>query len=141
MLPRGELETHREAIDRHFARAPVAAIVESLRGERDPVHADWARRTLEALSRASPLMLEVTREQLGRGASLSLADCFRMELGIVYHCFEHGELYEGIRARVVDKDHAPRWNPATLAEVDPARVQAFFRPRWELQDHPLAHLP
>ena len=33
---------------------------------------------------------------------------------------------EGVRALIVDKDKNPRWNPPTLAEVDPARVAAFF---------------
>lgn len=140
MLPRGELELHREAIDRHFAQPTTEAIVDSLRAETGPIHADWAKRTLEALSRASPTMLEVTLEQLRRGAHLSLADCFRMELGMVFHCLERGELFEGVRARMVDKDHEPRWNPATLREVDRAAVEAYFRPRWDPADHPLAHL-
>lgn len=140
MLPRGDLETHREAIDRHFARPTAAAIAESLRAERDPAHAPWARRALEALSRASPTMLEVAREQLRRGAGLALAECFRMELGMVFHAFEHGDLFEGVRARLVDKDQAPRWQPPTLAEVDRAAVEAFFEPRWSPEDHPLAHL-
>jgi enoyl-CoA hydratase/carnithine racemase len=139
-LPQGELERHRPAIDRHFAHDSVEAILDSLAAERAPEHAPWARDTLEALSRSSPTMLEVTLEQLRRGATLSLADCFRMELGMVYHCFEHGDVFEGVRALLVDKDNAPRWNPATLAEVGRDRVEAFFRPRWNPQDHPLAHL-
>jgi hypothetical protein len=42
---------------------------------------------------------------------MSLADCFRMELGMVNACFEQGDVREGIRARIVDKDNQPRWNP------------------------------
>ncbi len=33
---------------------------------------------------------------------------------------------EGVRALIIDKDKSPRWNPPTLAEVTPERVQAFF---------------
>lgn len=38
------------------------------------------------------------------------------------------DLVEGIRAQVVDKDRAPRWSPATLAEVSGADVERFFAP-------------
>jgi hypothetical protein len=63
-----------------------------------------------------------------------------MELGIVYHCFEHGDLMEGIRAVILDKDNMPRWNPATLAGLDADAVSAFFTPRWDSEKHPLANL-
>lgn len=33
---------------------------------------------------------------------------------------------EGVRALLVDKDKAPRWNPPRLADVTPERVQTFF---------------
>ena len=80
------------------------------------------------------------RQQIKRGASMSLADCFRMELGMVYHCFEHSDLMEGIRAVIVDKDYKPRWKPATLEELQPATVAAFFAPRWNAGSHPLRDL-
>ena len=50
------------------------------------------------------------------------------------HCFHlrpgaASETLEGIRALVVDKDHAPRWNPARIDDVTPEMVEAFFRRR------------
>jgi enoyl-CoA hydratase/carnithine racemase len=136
----GELEALRPAIDRHFAADSVEAIVASLRSERSPEHREWAARTLELLAKRSPTLLKVTLEQLRRGAGMSLADCFRMELGLIHACFEHGDFIEGIRALVVDKDNAPRWKAASLEAVDRAAVEAFFRPRWSASAHPLAHL-
>jgi hypothetical protein len=44
-----------------------------------------------------------------------------------YQWFDKGDLMEGVRALIIDKDKTPRWNPPTLAELVPARVQAFFR--------------
>jgi enoyl-CoA hydratase len=35
---------------------------------------------------------------------------------------------EGIRAQVVDKDRTPRWQPPTLAEVQPEEVERVFEP-------------
>jgi enoyl-CoA hydratase/carnithine racemase len=109
-------------------------------GERRRAFRDWAARTVEALSRRSPTLLAVTFEQLQRGATLSLADCFRMELNLVRRCFAQGDFIEGIRALMVDKDNAPRWQAATLADVDRASVEAFFAPCWSPAEHPLAAL-
>lgn len=140
MLPGGELETLRPAIDRHFAHDSVEGVVASLKGERDPRYAEWAARTLQALAKRSPTMLKVTLEQLKRGASLSLADCFRMELNLIHGCFEQGDFAEGTRALIVEKDNNPQWNPPSLDKVERAAVERFFKPRWSKAEHPLARL-
>jgi enoyl-CoA hydratase/carnithine racemase len=129
------------AIDQHFApQKTVAETIASLEQESRSELQTWAAKTAALLKTRSPTLLEVTRRQLNRGGKMSLAECFRMELGIVYHCFEHGDLMEGIRAVVIDKDNQPRWNPRTLAELDAEVVSAFFTPRWDVENHPLANL-
>jgi hypothetical protein len=70
--------------------------------------------------------MATTLELLRRGRYLSLADCFSLELHLDYQWFDKGDLMEGVRALIIDKDKTPRWNPPTLAELVPARVQAFF---------------
>jgi enoyl-CoA hydratase/carnithine racemase len=124
--PPGELERLRPAIDRHFAAPGVEATLASLDRETAPDFAEWARATSALLRQRSPTMLKVTWEQITRGATLDLADCFRMELTIVRRCLEHGDFAEGIRAMLVDKDRKPQWNPASLADVTPATVDSFF---------------
>jgi hypothetical protein len=47
---------------------------------------------------------------------------------------------EGVRALVIDKDNAPKWNPATLEEVSDEMVERFFTPVWPASAHPLRHL-
>ena len=136
-----QLEVLRPAIDRHFAHQSVAAIMGSLVAEDRPECRAWAGSTLEALRKRSPTMLVVTLEMLRRGARLSLAECLRMELGLVLSCFEQGDIVEGVRALIVDKDNAPRWNPPRLADVPADTLERFFVPRWEPAQHPLARLP
>lgn len=134
----------RERIDRHFGQADVPAILASLAGAA-AADDEWARDTHATLLKRSPLMLAVTLEQLRRARTLSLADDLRMERDLVHRCFHlrpgaASETVEGIRALAVDKDHAPRWNPARIEEVTPAMVQAFFDSPWTPEQHPLRAL-
>ncbi|MDP9066034.1 MAG: enoyl-CoA hydratase/isomerase family protein [Pseudomonadota bacterium] len=139
-LPAPPLSTRRSAIDRHFSRPDVTAIIESLEADRSAEHGEWAQQTAKLMRGRSPTMLAVTLRQLELGRSRSLAECFRMELGMVERCFEQGDFIEGIRALLIDKDNAPRWTPGDLQSVDPAAVEAFFRDPWHGAQHPLADL-
>ena len=85
-------------------------------------------------------MLAVSLRQLQRSKDMSLADCFRMELGMAQQCFEQGDFLEGVRALIVDKDNAPRWQPSRVEEVTEPMIEAFFRERWPAAAHPLANL-
>ncbi|WP_322011337.1 enoyl-CoA hydratase/isomerase family protein [Paraburkholderia sp. J12] len=120
----------------------VHALQTDLAGETDAPEAEqaWRRATLDALTHYSPTMLEVTREALLRGRQMTLAECFRMELGIVTRAIGEGDFCEGVRAHLVDKDRTPHWVPATLAELRPARVQHFLASPWSGDAHPLAGL-
>jgi hypothetical protein len=71
---------------------------------------------------------------------MNLADCFRMELGMLRHSLEQGDFMEGVRAVLVDKDNAPRWNPARTEDVTEEMIAAFFRDTWTRTTHPLADL-
>ncbi len=134
------LSVLRPAIDLHFSRPRVPDVLASLDSEARPEFLDWARQTAQLMRTRSPMMLTVTLRQLQRGRTMSLAECFRMELGMVAQCFEQGDVIEGIRALLIDKDNAPRWNPARLEDVGDAAVEAFFRERWRGGNHPLGDL-
>jgi len=130
------LQTERDSIERHFSAPSVAAIMASLEGDDAP----FAQKALAAMRQRSPLMMSVTHELLKRGATMDVADCLRMERTLVRHNFAHGEVLEGVRALVIDKDNAPRWNPPGIADVDAGMVERFFEPVWPAHAHPLRHL-
>ena len=130
------LEAERATIDRHFGAGSVAAIMASLARDEGV----FAQKALAAMKLRSPLLMCVTHELLKRGAALDVADCLRLERTLVRHNFEHGEVLEGIRALVIDRDNAPQWKPGTLEEVTPEMVAKFFEPVWPASAHPLRHL-
>jgi len=130
------LEVERASIDRHFGAGSVAGIMASLAEDEGA----FAQKALKAMRQRSPLLMCVTYELLKRGAGLDVADCLRMERTLVRHNFAHGEVLEGVRALVIDKDNEPKWNPATLEEVTPQMVEKFFEPVWPASAHPLRHL-
>ena len=135
------LRDQRGLIDRVFAAPDLAGIVAALALEQG----EFAAALAQALSQRSPLMMAVTLEQIRRARTMTLADDLRMERGLVRRCFHlrpgaASETLEGIRALVVDKDHAPRWNPAAIADLDPAMVAAYFASPWPAHAHPLRDL-
>ncbi len=132
----GVLARHRSQIDHHFGQADVPAIMASLAQDSDP----FAQKALAAMQQRSPLMMCVTHQLLKLGATLGVADCLRLERNLVRRNFEHGEVVEGVRALVIDKDNQPAWNPPTLDLVTPAMVARLFEPVWPAGAHPLASL-
>jgi enoyl-CoA hydratase/carnithine racemase len=124
-----------------FGLGDVKAIVARLEASEG----EWARDTAKALRQRSPLMLHVVLQQIRRARGMGLADDLRMERDLVHHCFhqragESSETVEGIRALAIDKDHAPKWNPARIEDVTPEQVAVFFESPWAANEHPLKSL-
>lgn len=143
-LPEATTTARFADIDRHFSGHTLQDIVASLEAAR-AAGDTWAAETLQHMAGHSPLMMGVTLEQIRRARSMPLAEVFRMERTMVRHCFQlrkgrDSETVEGVRALVVDKDHAPRWQPAAVAEVQPQMVEAFFEAVWPPHAHPLRDL-
>src|SRR5476651_1109828 len=125
-LPDAPLIALRPAIDHFFALPDVASIVEQLREVTVADSHEWAKTTADLLESRSPLAMGVTLEMLRRGRHLSLEQCFALELHLDRQWFERGDLIEGVRALLIDKDKSPRWNPPTLQALHAEHVESFF---------------
>ena len=65
--------------------------------------------------------------QLRLGGRLNLfADNMAMEYRIGARVVHKHDFIEGVRAVIVDKDNAPKWNPPTLEGVSEADLDAIF---------------
>jgi len=125
-LPEPPLEKLRPVIDHFFALPDVPSIIEQLRAVTIADSHDWALSTASLLESRSPLAMAVTLELLRRGRHLPLEACFAQELHLDRQWFDRGDLIEGVRALIIDKDKQPRWNPSTVQALSAAHVDSFF---------------
>ena len=120
-LPGFSLAPHRVLIDHAFAVASVPEILARL----DAGGGDFARQTLTTLRAMSPSALVWSLRLLRDGAARTLAACLDAELRATRTVTAGHEFLEGVRAMVVDKDRKPRWQPASVAEVDREAAEAM----------------
>ncbi len=114
------------AIARHFSQGSLEDIFTSL--EQAAKTDEFAAATLATMRSKSPTSLAVAFRAISAGLTLSMDDCMRMEFRILNRMLAGHDFYEGIRAAIIDKGSKPVWRPATLDEVDPAVVDAYFAP-------------
>jgi hypothetical protein len=100
----------------------------------------WLCKAQKTLKNGSNVTKYLVFEQLKRGAALTLAECFRMELVMSCHCGTLGEFQEGVRALLVDKDNQPKWLYTNINDVPAEVIEAFFVSPWTSESHPLASL-
>lgn len=83
----------------------------------------------ETLRQMSPTSVAVTLAQIERTRSLglSLEQVLRDDLRVLSRLFA-GDFTEGVRARVIDKDNAPAWNPARIEDLDPTAIALIINP-------------
>ncbi len=122
--PEPELAAQAALIDHAFAPETVAAILERLAGEQTP----FAEKTLATLRRNSPLAMACTLDMLRRlGRSATIRQALAQEFRGTCRSLEQGDFLEGIRAAIIDKDRAPRWQhdaPGSVAQAEVAAILA-----------------
>ena len=89
---------------------------------------DFARATATALRAKSPTSVAIALRQMREGRGLSIEDALRLEFRIVWRICRRPDLYEGIRAAIIERGRPPVWSPASFDAVDPADIEAFLAP-------------
>jgi enoyl-CoA hydratase len=123
--PDAPLLAHRDAIDRLFAADDLETILAAL----DADDGDWAQVQRATLATKSPQAMKVSLKLVLDGAQMpTFEDEMRQEYAVAVHVVQRPDFAEGVRALIVDKDNAPRWNPATPAEVSDHMIDRIFAP-------------
>ncbi len=100
----------------HFDRTDdIANLIESLNvcswGK------DYCEKFLETLHERSPTALKLTSMQLALNRGKPLAEVFANDLKAADFIIRQPDYIEGVRARVIEKDNAPVWNPDNIKLV------------------------
>lgn len=123
--PPAKIEGNATAIAKHFASDRFEDILASLAAD----DSEWAVKELATLRTKSPQTCKVALRQLRD--SLNCADFaanMAMEYRIASRVLTLPDFAEGVRAVIVDKDNAPRWNPATPEGVTDELIDSIFAP-------------
>jgi enoyl-CoA hydratase len=121
----GELARRTPVIDRAFSAPTVEEILERLDAERGEEE-EWAKAVAADMRKKSPTSLKIAFAQIHRGKALDLADELRLEYRLASQLVARPDFAEGIKTRIAERGREPRWQPASLAEVDDAEIESLF---------------
>ncbi|HBX55531.1 enoyl-CoA hydratase/isomerase family protein [Pseudomonas sp. UBA2684] len=137
-LPEAQWLPRRERIDALLDHADLPSAWRALTALQTD-HDLLLARAAKTLAGGCPLTAHLVWQQIARAKHLSLAQVFQMEYAISLNCCRHPEFPEGVRSRLIDKDHAPRWHWPDVANIPQQVIDAHFAPAWD-GAHPLADL-
>ncbi|MDI4636088.1 MULTISPECIES: enoyl-CoA hydratase/isomerase family protein [Halomonadaceae] len=136
--PAAQLWPHRDHLQRLTACASATDAVARILG--DDHQDDWLAANRARLAAGCPLSAQLVWQMIRRHSRTGLAEAFREELNLSVQCCLKGDLAEGVRALLIDKDKTPRWSHASVGAVPKADVEALLRPLWNPETHPLREL-
>ncbi|WP_425228073.1 enoyl-CoA hydratase/isomerase family protein [Sphingomonas sp.] len=116
---------HGDAIDRLFASDQLEDVFAALEAD----DSDFARKTLTTLHAKSPQTMKVSLKLLLDGRTMpTFEDEMRQEYAVGTRVVQRHDFLEGVRAVIVDKDNAPRWDPPTPDTVSDHLIDQIFAP-------------
>jgi enoyl-CoA hydratase len=123
--PRARIADNEIHLNKLFASDRLEEIVAAL--EADP--SDWAEAERATLGTRSPQACKVALRLLSEAVHRTdFADEMRQEYAVATRVVQRPDFAEGVRAVLIDKDNAPRWNPAAPEEVSDHMIDTIFAP-------------
>lgn len=122
-VPDGKLATARSWIDECYVGDDILQIVQRLERHQNPE----AQMAASEINARSPLSVAVTLRAIRQAQQASIAEVLATDFILAKNLLRHPNFAEGVRAQLVDKDRCPKWQPASLAELDSQLVAQMFQ--------------
>ena len=112
-------------IDRLFSADRYEEVLTAL----DADGGEWAVKQRAILATKSPQTCKVSLRLVRQGRDhVDFAEEMRVEYRVACHVVQRHDFLEGVRALIVDKDNAPRWDPPTPEGVTDHLIDTIFSP-------------
>jgi enoyl-CoA hydratase len=122
----GPIPERAAEIDRLFGADDLDTVLARVGGASST--AEWIEEADAALRRASPTSLRVTWRRMVEGRDRSIDQILEDDFRVAVRMVGRHDFAEGVRAILVDKDGAPRWDPTSPAEVAEAAAALLAPP-------------
>lgn len=104
-----EIQSRAACIKKHFSHQQLSEIEQSLAQETNPDDQAWAAKILAILQQRSLVAMQTSLKLQQVGRNLSQDQTLQLERELQDVWFELGDLIEGVRALIIDKDKQPQW--------------------------------
>ncbi|EEE36478.1 3-hydroxyisobutyryl-coa hydrolase [Rhodobacteraceae bacterium KLH11] len=124
-VPDSPLAQMQADIDKYFHAENLGEILNNLRNGDE----EFSSKILATLQRNSPISMACTVEMMHRlrDSDLTLHTALDLEYRFTHRAMEHGDILEGIRAQIIDKDRNPKWQFADM-NVPAAKISKMLQP-------------
>lgn len=117
------VEKHADKIEKYFCKDSLEEIYRILEDNKED---EFASDILKDLRGKSQFMLALQFEKYFIGKDLTYAETVDLDQKILKYSLEVGEMEEGIRSKMIDKDNNPDWKYKRLDEVKIEEVKKLL---------------
>ena len=89
---------------------------------------NWALDVLDVMRRRAPASIMVTAAHYERSKGKVFDEIINEDFILSQRFVERMDLYEGIRAILIERDNAPKWSPDNYDALTPEAIAEYFRP-------------
>ncbi len=110
-------------IETHFSKNTLEEVFQSL--EQDD--GDFANKTLQTLQSRCPISLHVTFHHLRLALHETYHQSIARDERLAHAFFSKPDIYEGIRAQLIDKDKSPKWSHSSIYDVPQGDIDYYLQ--------------
>ncbi len=121
-----ELLRHALTISHCFSAPTLKGILERLSAVTGD-EADWAQEVRSDLEKRCPTSLAVSLRHIREAKSNDIREVLIRDYRLACRFLAEHDFAEGVRALLIDKDKDPKWQPASIDDLDEATIATYFQ--------------